>query len=459
MNYYSINDNDDDNNIINQLEVDLNPSHQSSKNNLNLSGCYVLILNKKCDGYFVKINKKKFLMVIDYKCGNIDINESIDVNYSENYSKKTEINLNNEKDRIIKTIFTNNINVTFIEIISEISEHYFCSDNEEFLSNYKHHIYEFKNYKKINLKFCCNNIIKDILENKKMYLIFIIILVVCLISTILITYYIVKNISDNIIDLGKSNHEIKETQNSSIDYFIKSNNKDFTGKGTLRYNNGNIFEGYFINGLADGEGKIYENEEKKNKKITIYEGGFKSGYLKGFGTYTCKEYKYEGQFNNSKFNGYGNYSDENHFCVGYWNNDLMNGNGKCKRYNNNYYYYDGYFLNNTKHGYGKFYENESFYYEGYFVNDNYEGRGKLDKNKKLYYDGEFKDNMFNGKGILYYEDGDYYDGYFLNNNRHGQGKVVSKEGKTRCDGEFKDDKFKKGFWKSLCFFCSDKPHC
>lgn len=70
-------------------------------------------------------------------------------------------------------------------------------------------------------------------------------------------------------------------------------------KGKKTYEIG-VYEGEFVNGLADGYGVF------TMKDGSIYKGTFKNDKAHGFGVMTAPNgMKYEGQFKDDKFNGYG----------------------------------------------------------------------------------------------------------------------------------------------------------
>lgn len=64
--------------------------------------------------------------------------------------------------------------------------------------------------------------------------------------------------------------------------------------------------------------------------------------------------------------------------------------------------YEGYKLNNLRHGYGKFYYQDGGMYDGDWFQNKMEGFGKLYyQSGKLAYEGMWKNDQFYGKGVLY----------------------------------------------------------
>ena len=79
-----------------------------------------------------------------------------------------------------------------------------------------------------------------------------------------------------------------------------SNNK-YNGKGTLVYENGDFFEGKFVNGKREGEGKEYY----KNKQLK-YRGKFENDLYNDTNGIFYEEtgWYYTGEFRNGKKNGH-----------------------------------------------------------------------------------------------------------------------------------------------------------
>ena len=95
------------------------------------------------------------------------------------------------------------------------------------------------------------------------------------------------------------------------------------GKGTYSFNNGDTYEGDFVNGMMEGEGIYtysktnskyegsFQNGKRHGKGIyyyangNIFDGEFENGEMK-YGTFTfLNDDKYEGEFANGKFEGKG----------------------------------------------------------------------------------------------------------------------------------------------------------
>lgn len=162
-------------------------------------------------------------------------------------------------------------------------------------------------------------------------------------------------------------------------------NDYMTGRGTMKFFNGDIYEGDFVVDKMSGHGKLtYKNGD-------VYEGEWANDRPNGIGTY---EYdvsqvppghydraKYVGHFLDGKFHGQGRMEyTHGEVYEGEWANDYMNGLGQK-------WFYDG----ST--------------YNGNFVNGIINGQGVMIFKNKTAYEGIWE-NPTKGKGIHY---NNYYD--------------------------------------------------
>ena len=157
----------------------------------------------------------------------------------------------------------------------------------------------------------------------------------------------------------------------------------FTGWGREIRENGDIYEGRFVNGKLNGKG-IYKNKKSKNTYI--------------------------GDFLNSTFNGKGELYTQN-------------------------YHYQGDFINNKKNGNGKIEIYNQGEYEGTFKDDQFDGNGMMKWKDGRYYIGEVSKGQMNGYGEETFSDGTIYKGNFVNGEKQGHGKVITPEGEI-IEGEF-----------------------
>ena len=116
------------------------------------------------------------------------------------------------------------------------------------------------------------------------------------------------------------------------------------GEGTIVYENGNKYEGYWEDGAQiEGvyywvDGDEYEGNFKDNMRHGVgtmnwsdgrqYSGDWKNNMMNGYGIYFVSEDRYEGGFKDNLFNGQGTYfwSDGDKY-EGLWANGKINGQG------------------------------------------------------------------------------------------------------------------------------------
>ena len=162
----------------------------------------------------------------------------------------------------------------------------------------------------------------------------------------------------------------------------------FTGWGREIRENGDIYEGRFVNGKLNGKG-IYKNRQSKNT--------------------------YVGDFLNSNFNGKGELYTKN-------------------------YHYQGDFINNKKNGNGKIEIYNQGEYEGTFKDDQFDGNGMMKWKDGRYYIGEVSNGQMNGYGEETFSDGTIYKGNFINGEKQGHGKLITPGGEI-IEGEFINGQF------------------
>ena len=139
-------------------------------------------------------------------------------------------------------------------------------------------------------------------------------------------------------------------------------NGQFSGWGREIKNNGEVFEGRFINGKLNGKG-IYKYMNN------LYIGDFINNDKHGKGQMITKEYDYAGEFKNNKINGYGKITF--HKCKdgkteyeGYFKDNIIEGKGVMKWSSGNTY--EGEVKNGKMNGYGTFTPINGLPIKGYF---------------------------------------------------------------------------------------------
>jgi len=253
------------------------------------------------------------------------------------------------------------------------------------------------------------------------------------------------------------------------------------GKGTLIWDNGDMYEGLWKNDERCGEGKIvfqngdvyegtWENDTANGKGVfrfsngDFYEGEWRFSYKHGYGKWTSKNGDvFEGNWRMDKRNGKGKKVFANgDVFEGYWkdgqklgtgmltyiNKDVYEGelkdykkNGKGKMLFANGDQYDGDWMNDKKNGKGTFTWKNGGQYKGEWKDDRKNGKGEFFFETN-YYSGDWKDDKKNGKGKFTF--GDYtYDGDWMNDKKTGKGKLYLKD-QMIYSGKWKDNKNDKG---------------
>ena len=213
---------------------------------------------------------------------------------------------------------------------------------------------------------------------------------------------------------------------------------------------------------TEEDGQIIEYHGKK----FLYIGELdKNQRPKGFGVLYTEGKKYEGNFSNGKLIGLGRYINEEGTCFEgiFENNNLVskakiikfnekkmkvtyfgevidfkkNGKGEenCEEYR-----YNGEFLGDLRHGYGRleFLENGDVY-EGEFNRGEITGKGLYIWANKQQYEGDFVNGIKHGRGIYKWPDETEYEGDYNNGIREGFGKYKWKDGRV-FEGMFKGGK-------------------
>lgn len=179
---------------------------------------------------------------------------------------------------------------------------------------------------------------------------------------------------------GKIIYDDGAEYEGEMDEFIRS------GQGKLKYANGDVFEGTFVNDEINGYGRFtyYSTAD-------IFEGQIVSGKKTGHGKYIFRdETVYEGNYEN----------------------DLPNGHGKISYYDGTVY--EGNFVDGTRQGYGVIVFEIGDRYEGEFVDGKMHGRGVYTYVCGDVYEGEFTEGQLTGEGKYTWFDGRDYTGKFEN---------------------------------------------
>jgi len=96
-------------------------------------------------------------------------------------------------------------------------------------------------------------------------------------------------------------------------------NNDQSANGTFTFSDGTVYEGNFLNGLANGEGVLTNSDG-----YTIYSGSFVAGLFHGQGTYFSPDgWVFQGGFENGQFHGEGQFREGTIVIQGVWENGFQ----------------------------------------------------------------------------------------------------------------------------------------
>lgn len=206
------------------------------------------------------------------------------------------------------------------------------------------------------------------------------------------------------------------------------------GKGTIVFEDGEIYEGNWENGDFNGQGKYTWSSG------SVYEGNWKDGLRNGYGkTVYASGNVYEGNWKDGEKSGKGKYTcTDGSIYEGNWKDGLKNGYGKMAYADGNVY--EGNWKDDERIGQGRFVWEEGDVYEGNFANDMMSGQGKYTWADGSVYEGNWKDDRRNGYGKFTRPDGAVYEGGFADDKFNGQGTVTFTDG-TTISGTWKDNEF------------------
>ena len=158
-------------------------------------------------------------------------------------------------------------------------------------------------------------------------------------------------------------------KNGSLEYEGKFYHDEACGRGVCYWENGTVmYEGELWHGKWFGLGRSYCDNGMLQTEGT---------FVEGIATGKARVYKKKGQL--------------------YFEGTLKNGkgNGKCRTYDENTgnLYYEGDYVDNEVHGWGRlYYDDETLRYEGEFKHSQYDGYGReYSEDGTLVYEGLFAD--------------------------------------------------------------------
>ncbi|EDV28974.1 uncharacterized protein TRIADDRAFT_52385 [Trichoplax adhaerens] len=220
------------------------------------------------------------------------------------------------------------------------------------------------------------------------------------------------------------------------------------GHGEMSFNTLEIYKGHWKDDQPDGEGALYFPSGTvatvKFGNGDVFEGMFIKNEFEGHGKLVCKAFVYNGEWKNSKFHGQGTFETAEYSYEGSWHIGQKQGKGKI-RYSNGECY-DGDWKCDKKWGHGITTFSNGNKYDGEYQQNHIYGLGKMVYASGESYDGEWVYEQFHGMGTYKYLDGSVYSGSWQNGCRCGDGNWV--DGKRCGEGtEISVNGTYSGYWK------------
>ena len=205
--------------------------------------------------------------------------------------------------------------------------------------------------------------------------------------------------------------------------------------------------GNIVNNKKEGQG-ILKYKNKKSNKVIYKDDKLIQGEQGEYYHITVGDIYFEileGKIENGLASGKVYITDDGEILEynGYIVNNKKHGKGYC--YYNTNSEYDGDWENDKRHGNGKG-TYESAIYEGQWVENKREGQGKMTYTKGeeegSFYEGEWKNDKWHGKGKVIFSN-ETYDGDWIENKRTGKGRLTYTTGAKKgsfYEGEWKNDR-------------------
>ena len=196
-------------------------------------------------------------------------------------------------------------------------------------------------------------------------------------------------------------------------------NNTVTGKGIYRYANGGVYQGEMVNGSREGRGVMTW------KDGGAYDGLWKNNMRNGYGDCIFTDYKYDryvGNWVDDRLEGEGTAYRGKTVYKGHYRENMWDGHLEVTWENGARM--TGYFENDVLKGEADFtYPNGNRYVGMIDVNNNWcrEGHGKLTKPDGTVLEGEFHNNQRNGLFTVSYPDGS------VTVEQYEDGKLISRQ--------------------------------
>jgi hypothetical protein len=205
------------------------------------------------------------------------------------------------------------------------------------------------------------------------------------------------------------------------------------------------YEGYWKGGRRDGQGTITWVDGTSFTGTWRYDQRFEGEMRFNNGN------SYEGKFLNDKLHGFARvYLATGVIFEGNFDQNQCDGVGKLLYPNGDIYF--GQHKGFGKDGQGKMLYANGSSYEGGWSNERKNAQGLMrDTVTGDVYNGQYTDGKKNGKGRYYtHEKQEIYDGDWSNDRRQGEGFMINRKGVV-CSGDFRADHMegKLTYWKTL----------
>jgi hypothetical protein len=201
----------------------------------------------------------------------------------------------------------------------------------------------------------------------------------------------------------------------------------------------NRAEGYTYFGQFDEHKKFHGKGRQIFEDGSVYEGWFMHGQKGPYGRYIFKDGDYFiGEFFQDKPHGVGYYND---MMEVEYKGEYVKGSriGFGEEWNSSSLAtYEGMFANNKKNGYGIMVWEDGTKYEGNFLDNDFEGKGVYYWKDKRKYEGDWKRNMMHGQGLYTWKGDRYYKGGYDENKKSGYGEFNWGLGQKRYLGHWKN---------------------
>ncbi|MDY6919329.1 MAG: C13 family peptidase [Pseudomonadota bacterium] len=206
------------------------------------------------------------------------------------------------------------------------------------------------------------------------------------------------------------------------------------GWGTLRWNNGDEYQGQFADGLMQGHGSFDSPQRYR------YAGQFHQGVMHGQGEiHFSNGSHYSGGFRQGVISGNGIWAvPGDHVYSGQLRHDRYHGRGQIQYDNGDRY--QGRFVDGEFHGTGVYITDAGDRYSGDFAGGIFSGKGALTHSDGSEHVGEFDNWRAQGDGVFTDADGNQYIGYFRDGMLDGKGEYLGADGE-RYQGDFEYQRF------------------